>query len=243
VCTGFIDAETTIEEALASTGIESHQPTSSRPDQPQRQFSDFVLTQHLQSPSLRLCYLPNSVEVEFQHIPAFPEGWKWKMFLSAEMTAGETVEAIVEELGVRKVVIQGHKTARVEYVVQVIDSSGGEFFTFFTSSWRSTHPSFRQLFKPSLLLLEYSLTFRSYSLHRPTSRFDSPFLPHGSKKLVQSHSPSPGLITDLHLRLQVNPQALRKVESRVEMEEDGDLAVYSEVGEVRSLLSLTLANS
>jgi len=49
------------------------------------------------------------------------------MFIAAEMTAGETVEAIVEELGVRKVVIQGHKTARVEYVVQIIDSNGGEF--------------------------------------------------------------------------------------------------------------------
>lgn len=127
VCIGLIEPETTIQEALSTTGIEPNQSTSPRPDQPQRQFSDFVLTQHLQSPSLRLCYLPNSVEVEFQHIPGFPEGWKWKMFIAAEMTAGETVEAIVEELGVRKVVIQGHKTARVEYVVQIIDSNGGEF--------------------------------------------------------------------------------------------------------------------
>lgn len=165
------------------------------------------------------------------------------MFLSAEMTAGETVEAIVEELGVRKVVIQGHKTARVEYVVQVIDSNGGEFFTFFTPCRHSTHAVSLQLFKPSPLLLDYYLTSKSYSLHRPISRFDSPFLPHGSKKLVQSHSPSPGLITDLPLRTQVILQALRKVESRVEMEEDGDLAVYSEDGEVRSLLSLISANS
>jgi hypothetical protein len=47
------------------------------------------------------------------------------MIVAAEMTAGETVEAIVEELGVRKVVVQGHKTARVEYVVQIVDTNSG----------------------------------------------------------------------------------------------------------------------
>ncbi|GAA5950997.1 hypothetical protein JCM3765_004650 [Sporobolomyces pararoseus] len=120
---GLLGSELTIEQALQTTGVVDafSLSTSPRPDQPQRQFSDFVLTQHLQTPSLRLCYLPNAIEVEFQHVPGFRESWKWKMFVSADMTAGETVEAIVEELGVRKVVVHGHKTARVEYVVQIVD--------------------------------------------------------------------------------------------------------------------------
>ncbi|GAA5889934.1 hypothetical protein JCM5296_003653 [Sporobolomyces johnsonii] len=122
---GLLPPETTIEEALAAAGYETPSPHDSpRPDLGQRQFSDFVLTGHLHTPSLRLCFLPSSADVSFEHIPGFPEGWQYRLFLSAEMSAIETVEAIVEELSVRKVVVQGHKTARVEYVVQVRDAQG-----------------------------------------------------------------------------------------------------------------------
>ncbi|GAA5859773.1 hypothetical protein JCM1840_006447 [Sporobolomyces johnsonii] len=122
---GLLPPETTIEEALAAAGYETPSPHDSpRPDLGQRQFSDFVLTGHLHTPSLRLCFLPSSADVSFEHIPGFPEGWQYRMFLSAEMSAIETVEAIVEELRVRKVVVHGHKTARVEYVVQVRDAQG-----------------------------------------------------------------------------------------------------------------------
>lgn len=119
-----------IEQALELSDGETSRSTPPRADQPRTQFSDFVLTQHLQAPSLRLCYVPDAVRVEVRHIPGFAEGWHWEhLFLTADMTAAETVEAIVEELGVRKVVVQGHKTARVEYVIQMIDSKQGARFT------------------------------------------------------------------------------------------------------------------
>lgn len=54
------------------------------------------------------------------------EEWQRRVWIGAEMTAGEVVEALVEEMGVRKVVVHGAKTARVKYVLQVAAASGGE---------------------------------------------------------------------------------------------------------------------
>lgn len=87
-------------------------------------FSEFNLTRRLHSASLRLVYLEHGLEMEFRNIPGFPEGWRWKRWIGAETTAGELVEGLIEELGVRKVILFGSKTARVDYVLQVASGSG-----------------------------------------------------------------------------------------------------------------------
>ncbi|GAA6035972.1 hypothetical protein JCM8097_005193 [Rhodosporidiobolus ruineniae] len=118
---GLLPDDLTVEQALATAGPE---PPPSSSSAPTTAFSAFALTSHLHAPSLRLVYLPQAATVTFEHVPGFPEGWTWTVFLAAGQTAGEVVECIVDELGVKKVLAQGHKTARVEYVVQVRDSKG-----------------------------------------------------------------------------------------------------------------------
>ncbi|BGP44533.1 hypothetical protein JCM10450v2_000347 [Rhodotorula kratochvilovae] len=120
---GLLPPELTVEAALGDTA--SPPPAASpRPSDPSAQFSDFLLSGHLHAPALRLVFTPHVAELAFEQIPAFPEGWRFRLFLAAETTAGEAVEALVEELGVRKIVVQGHKTARVEYCLQTKDSAG-----------------------------------------------------------------------------------------------------------------------
>ncbi|GAA6056774.1 hypothetical protein JCM3770_006127 [Rhodotorula araucariae] len=120
---GLLPPHLTIEAALGETASPPlTAPT--RPSESSTQFSDFLLSGHLHAPALRLVFTPHVVEFTFEHIPAFPEGWHFRLFLAAETTAGEAIEAIVEELGVRKVVVHGHKTARVEYCLQIKHDGG-----------------------------------------------------------------------------------------------------------------------
>jgi len=126
---GLLSPELTVEEALALTGS-APPPPPPGPASPHAssndnstQFSDFLLSSHLHAPSLRLVFTPNLVEFTFEHIPGLPEGFRFRLFLGAETTAGETVEALMEELGVAKFAIQGHKSARIEYCVQTSDGS------------------------------------------------------------------------------------------------------------------------
>lgn len=86
--------------------------------------SDFLLTSHLHAPSLRLIYLPYELQVTFIHIPAFPEGWGWRQWIGGETTVAEALEQLIETLGVRKVILHGAKTARVEYVLQSSTARG-----------------------------------------------------------------------------------------------------------------------
>lgn len=72
----------------------------------------------MQRPLLRLIYLPYKTHVELISIPGFTEGWIWKTWLGAHVTATALIEQLVQTLGVRKVIVHGTKTARVEYVVQ-----------------------------------------------------------------------------------------------------------------------------
>ncbi|TNY19577.1 hypothetical protein DMC30DRAFT_400040 [Rhodotorula diobovata] len=125
----LLSPELTVEEALALTGS-APPPPPPGPASPHAssndnstQFSDFLLSSHLHAPSLRLVFTPNLVEFTFEHIPGLPEGFRFRLFLGAETTAGETVEALMEELGVAKFAIQGHKSARIEYCVQTSDGS------------------------------------------------------------------------------------------------------------------------
>ena len=86
---------------------------------PTRNLSDFLLSQHLFAPSLRLVYLPYKLSLTFLTVPHFPERFKWTTFLGAETTAVEALSQLIETLGVRKVALHGAKTAKVEYVLQM----------------------------------------------------------------------------------------------------------------------------
>lgn len=93
-------------------------------------FSDFVLSSHLHTPRLRLvCGSPGlSVRLRFAHIPEITDGWEDRVwFLAATRTgttAAELVEGVCEELGIRRVVVQGSKSARVEYAIAELPLPG-----------------------------------------------------------------------------------------------------------------------
>ncbi|KAJ1032638.1 hypothetical protein NDA16_000661 [Ustilago loliicola] len=93
-------------------------------------FSDFLLSSHLHTPRLRLvCGAPGlKVRLRFGHVPEIYDGWDQRTwFLPADATVlgatghgssvAEVVEAVCEELGIRRVVLQGSKSARVVYAL------------------------------------------------------------------------------------------------------------------------------
>jgi hypothetical protein len=63
--------------------------------------------------------LPYRLNVLFTHVPEIPEGFQYPWFASGTTTAAEIIEALLEELGIRKLVTQGSKSARVEYTLTV----------------------------------------------------------------------------------------------------------------------------
>ncbi|PWN26924.1 hypothetical protein BDZ90DRAFT_261174 [Jaminaea rosea] len=88
--------------------------------------SAFAHTSHLHSPRLRLvCGAPGlSVRLQFAHVPEITDGWSKRVwFLSTSSAASDVVEAVVEELGIRKIVLQGSKSARIEYALAMCSSS------------------------------------------------------------------------------------------------------------------------
>lgn len=100
-------------------------------------FSDFALSSHLHTPRLRLvCGAPGlAVRLRFAHVPEIYDGWDGRVFFvpapwdgvgpasGSGTRVSEAVEAICEELGVRRVVLQGSKSARVEYALADILTS------------------------------------------------------------------------------------------------------------------------
>ena len=105
---------------LASV-VPSSNTSRDRPNLPARMFSDFALTAHLQVPLIRLVYLPFQLEITFRHIPEIPEGFTYPWFTARETTAADVVEGLLDEHGIRKLVTQGSKSARVEYTLTVND--------------------------------------------------------------------------------------------------------------------------
>ncbi|CDW98870.1 hypothetical protein, partial [Sporisorium scitamineum] len=99
-------------------------------------FSDFLLSSHLHTPRLRLvCGAPGlRVRLRFGHVPEIYDGWDQRiLFLPADATTpgatgagstvAEAVEAICEEFGIRRVVLQGSKSARVVYALAPLPST------------------------------------------------------------------------------------------------------------------------
>lgn len=65
--------------------------------------------------SLRLVYTPNAVQITFVHVPHIPNGTTHTLYLAADMTVADIIDVLVTEIGLRKVVLVGHKTSRVDY--------------------------------------------------------------------------------------------------------------------------------
>ncbi|SAM77134.1 related to Diaphanous protein homolog 1 [Ustilago bromivora] len=99
-------------------------------------FSDFLLSSHLHTPRLRLvCGAPGlKVRLRFGHVPEIYDGWDQRTwFMPADATipgasghgssVAEVVEAVCEELGIRRVVLQGSKSARVVYALAPLPST------------------------------------------------------------------------------------------------------------------------
>ncbi|SNX82525.1 related to Diaphanous protein homolog 1 [Melanopsichium pennsylvanicum] len=99
-------------------------------------FSDFLLSSHLHTPRLRLvCGAPGlHVRLRFGHVPEIYDGWDQRtLFLPADAsiqgatgsgsTVAESVETICEEFGIRRVVLQGSKSARVVYALAPLPST------------------------------------------------------------------------------------------------------------------------
>ncbi|SPO21738.1 related to Diaphanous protein homolog 1 [Ustilago trichophora] len=99
-------------------------------------FSDFLLSSHLHTPRLRLvCGAPGlRVRLRFGHVPEIYDGWDQRtLFLPADATTtgatgagttvAEAVEAVCEEFGIRRVVLQGSKSARVVYALAPLPTS------------------------------------------------------------------------------------------------------------------------
>ncbi|TKY84985.1 hypothetical protein EX895_006065 [Sporisorium graminicola] len=99
-------------------------------------FSDFLLSSHLHTPRLRLvCGAAGlRVRLRFGHVPEIYDGWDQRiLFLPVDATSpgatgagstvAEAVEAICEEFGIRRVVLQGSKSARVVYALAPLPST------------------------------------------------------------------------------------------------------------------------
>lgn len=79
---------------------------------------------HLTAPTLRLVHLAQAADFLFENVLGVPDGSKRILYLAADTTASNAVEAIIEELGIRKVIVTGHRASRVEYCLQKATASG-----------------------------------------------------------------------------------------------------------------------
>lgn len=132
ISTGLIDLSTPIIsflESLSSSSKTQDDPSSSTSIQPTPNLSDFLLSSHLHTPRLRLVSGSKNLKLRlrFAHVPDVEDGEELTWFLpSSESSSSsgasgrlssEIIESICNELGLRRVVLQGSKSARVEYAL------------------------------------------------------------------------------------------------------------------------------
>lgn len=112
--------------ALPNPALPTSPAATTRPPAPDHQFSTFAVSSHLHAPSIRLVYLPLSIDVEIRAIPGLPDaGVRRRWWVGHGTSAGDVVEGLVECLGVRKVIIGG-KGGRLEFSLLVGAESEGE---------------------------------------------------------------------------------------------------------------------
>lgn len=128
---GLLDLSLPLLSHLSSLSNPSSTPTSASPDLtlPSPGFSDFLLSSHLHIPRLRLVNGSPSLKLSllFAHVPEVEDGCSLTWFLpsSSDSIGGrkssEIVELICNEMGLRRTVLKGSKSARVEYSLADFD--------------------------------------------------------------------------------------------------------------------------
>lgn len=88
---------------------------------PERHFSAFPLTSHLHTPTLRLVSLHPflSLNCSFLRVPEVHDGFQWKLFVSRSSTVQDTIDSIVDELGLTKS-LPTPGGGRLEYVLEEV---------------------------------------------------------------------------------------------------------------------------
>lgn len=98
--------------------------------------TDYAISGQLRTPRLRLvCGAPGlAVRLRFAHVPEIADGWQGRVwFLPASRRldplasgkgchASELLESVREELGIRRVVMQGNRSVRIEYAFANVES-------------------------------------------------------------------------------------------------------------------------
>lgn len=98
--------------------------------------TDYAFSGQLRTPRLRLvCGAPGlAVRLRFAHVPEIADGWQGRVwFLPASRRldplasgrgshASELLECVREELGIRKIVMQGARSVRIEYALANVKS-------------------------------------------------------------------------------------------------------------------------
>ena len=90
-----------------------------------RHFSAFPLTSHLHTPVLRLVSLHPflSVTCSFLRVPEVHDDFQWRLFITRTSTVHDAVEAIIEELGLARVLpVPGGGS--LDYVLEEVWSDG-----------------------------------------------------------------------------------------------------------------------
>ncbi|PWZ03137.1 hypothetical protein BCV70DRAFT_12160 [Testicularia cyperi] len=140
---GILPLVTSVFGFLRSVSAEPNKATESQPTTAQPQdlssptaFSDFLLSSHLHTPRLRLVCGASGLRVRlrFGHVPEIYDGWDHRVwYLPADSSVpgatgvgssvAEVIEAVCEEFGIRRVVLQGSKSARVVYALAPLPST------------------------------------------------------------------------------------------------------------------------
>ncbi len=133
----FLSSPLISGDSSASPAVPSQSPQSASragtSSSPADAFSNFHLTTHLHRPRLRLVvHAPETrLRLRFAHIPEITEEWEGRCWYlpaprldGADRQDGEAqvsalIEAVCEEMGIRRSVTQGTKSARVVYALAI----------------------------------------------------------------------------------------------------------------------------
>lgn len=78
---------------------------------------------HLVKPMLRLVHAGSAVRVTVHNVPGVPDGSDRVVYLTSMMSTSYAIDCLIDEFGVRKVVVVGHRASRVHFALEVNSTS------------------------------------------------------------------------------------------------------------------------
>lgn len=106
---GLIDLDTSISDVQHSTST-----------QDTRDLPDHLLSSHLHTPTLRLCYVPMCLQVLLCHLPGhLPSQVTCTSFFTNHTIVNDVVEAILDDFYIPRRMQKGIKTGKPEFVLSV----------------------------------------------------------------------------------------------------------------------------